>query len=109
MDAVDVVSAGVPVALGCAYRQFCQFRIVGKAHERPLAFEFLNGGPFSRPTQLMKPASKDRALSGLRVTHRYLKLIARFRCGAFVAATGWRASSSNPRTGPADRLSPATG
>jgi len=89
----DVVSAGVPVALGLVrIANFVNSELWGKLTAVPWAFEFPNGGPFPRhPTQLYEAGLEGLVLFlVLRVlTHRYLKLGSPgFVCGAFVAGYG---------------------
>lgn len=89
----DVVSAGVPVALGLVrIANFVNSELWGKLTSVPWAFEFPNGGPFPRhPTQLYEAGLEGLVLFlVLRiVTHRYLKLGSPgFVCGAFVTGYG---------------------
>ena len=89
----DIVSAGVPVALGLVrIANFVNSELWGKLTSVPWAFEFPNGGPFPRhPTQLYEAGLEGLVLFlVLRLlTHRYLKLGSPgFVCGAFVAGYG---------------------
>jgi phosphatidylglycerol:prolipoprotein diacylglycerol transferase len=89
----DVVSAGVPVALGLVrIANFINSELWGKLTSVPWAFEFPIGGPFPRhPTQLYEAGLEGLALFlVLRLlTHRYLKLGSPgFICGAFVTGYG---------------------
>lgn len=89
----DLIAAGTPVALGlvrCA--NFINSELWGKLTNVPWAFEFPNGGPFTRhPSQLYEALLEGVVLFlVLRIpTHGFLKLKSPgFICGAFVAGYG---------------------
>jgi phosphatidylglycerol:prolipoprotein diacylglycerol transferase len=89
----DVIAAGVPVALGLVrVTNFINSELWGKLTNVPWAFEFPNGGPFTRhPSQLYEAALEGLVLFlVLRLlTHSFLKLkTPGFVAGAFVAGYG---------------------
>jgi len=89
----DVVAAGVPVALGLVrVTNFINSELWGRVTDVPWAFEFPNGGPFTRhPSQLYEAALEGLVLFlVLRVlTHTLLKLKRPgFIAGAFVTGYG---------------------
>jgi len=89
----DVVAAGVPVALGLVrVTNFINSELWGKLTNVPWAFEFPNGGPFTRhPSQLYEAALEGLVLfCVLRIlTHTLFKLRRPgFVAGAFVAGYG---------------------
>ena len=89
----DVVAAGVPVALGLVrVTNFINSELWGRHSNVPWAFEFPNGGPFTRhPSQLYEAALEGLVLFlVLRLlTHSFLKLkTPGFVAGAFVTGYG---------------------
>lgn len=89
----DVVAAGVPVALGLVrVTNFINSELWGRVTDVPWAFEFPNGGPFTRhPSQLYEAALEGLVLFlVLRLlTHTLLKLKRPgFIAGAFVTGYG---------------------
>jgi phosphatidylglycerol:prolipoprotein diacylglycerol transferase len=89
----DVVAAGVPVGLGLVrLTNFINSELWGRLTNVPWAFEFPNGGPFTRhPSQLYEAALEGLVLLiVLRIlTHAFLKLkTPGFVAGAFVAGYG---------------------
>lgn len=89
----DVIAAGTPVALGLVrVANFVNSELWGKLSNLPWAFEFPNGGPFTRhPSQLYEALLEGLVLFFVLrfVTHRLLKLTAPgFVAGTFVAGYG---------------------
>lgn len=89
----DVIAAGVPVGLGLVrITNFINSELWGKVTGVPWAFEFPNGGPFTRhPSQLYEAGLEGLVLFVvLRIlTHGLLKLKQPgFVAGAFVAGYG---------------------
>ncbi len=89
----DVVAAGVPVALGLVrVTNFINSELWGRVTDVPWAFEFPNGGPFTRhPSQLYEAALEGLVLFLVlrALTHTLLKLKRPgFIAGAFVTGYG---------------------
>lgn len=89
----DLIAAGTPVALGLVRcTNFINSELWGRITDVPWAFEFPNGGPFTRhPSQLYEALLEGLVLFvGLRIlTHRYKKLGSPgFVAGAFVTGYG---------------------
>lgn len=89
----DVIAAGVPVGLGLVrVTNFINSELWGRISDVPWAFEFPNGGPFTRhPSQLYEAALEGLVLFAVLrlLTHGLLKLKQPgFVAGAFVTGYG---------------------